>query len=175
MVLVSTGGARTTASLRGWFYRGTSCVAPILRHCAGDHRRRQESGRQESVNGQERPQRREPQGRVDGATGPRTAAATPAGQGQRTEYVPVRDTGDDRAGRWAPCHDSLQLESPTCMNIDIGTSEHPQDGPRSMSQVVNLHIVIYSLATTGRQAGLCGSLCYMPGCLDCCGPSGKPI
>ncbi|CAK0786401.1 hypothetical protein CVIRNUC_009614 [Coccomyxa viridis] len=59
--------------------------------------RRQETGRQESGNGQERPQRREPQGRVEGATGPRTAAAAPGGQ--RTEYVPVRDTGDDRVGR----------------------------------------------------------------------------
>ena len=68
------------------------------------------------MNGQERPQRREPQGRVEGATGPRTAAAAPGGQ--RTEYVPVRDTGDDRAGRWDTCHAFLQL------TFHVGSEHH---------------------------------------------------
>ena len=121
----------TRASLRGRPYRGSFGVAPQSYGNVMVFRRRQETGRQESGNGQERPQRREPQGRVEGATGPRTAAAAPGGQ--RTEYVPVRDTGDDRVGRWAACHASLQLESPTCMVLEC-----LQDGPGSISQVVKL-------------------------------------
>ena len=67
----------TRASLRGRPYRGSFGVAPQYYGTVMVFRRRQETGRQESGNGQERPQRREPQGRVEGATGPRTAAVAP--------------------------------------------------------------------------------------------------